>query len=134
MRRMPIAILLVIATLVLASGVRAQNPAKPYDPKAAFIETDKNGDGQIDIEEFHERLVDVFYSVDRNKDGFLSEDEFMLLPYPEGFKEADKDGDGRVSLPEFLAIRFHQFEEADTNHDGQLSLEEVIAAFEGRKK
>jgi Ca2+-binding EF-hand superfamily protein len=134
MRRMPVAILAVTATLVLVSGAPAQDKGKPYDPRAAFAETDKNRDGQIDLEEFHARLVEVFFAADRNKDGFLSVEEFMQLPYPEGFKDADKNGDGRLSLPEFVSVRFRQFEDADTNHDGQLSLEEVVAAFEGRKE
>jgi len=134
---MPIAILLVSALLVLVGGTPAHSqatPRTPYDPKAVFAEADKNGDGQIDIGELHDRLVEVFYNTDTNKDGFLSVEEFNRLPYPEGFKVADRDGDGRISLKEFVEIRFHQFEAADTNHDGQLSLEEVIIVYEGRKK
>jgi Ca2+-binding EF-hand superfamily protein len=134
MRQMPRALLFVTVMLVLASGAHAQDKGKPYDPRAAFAETDKNRDGQVDLEEFHARLVDVFYMADRNKDGFLSVEEFKQLPYPEGFKDADKNGDGRLSLPEFVSIRFRQFEDADTNHDGQLSLEEVVAVFERNKK
>ena len=133
MRHMPIALLLVTAVFVLTSGARAQDKGKPYDPRAAFAETDRNHDGEIDLEEFHARLVDVFYITDRNKDGFLSADEFIQLPYPEGFKDADKNGDGRVSLPEFVRIRFRQFEDADSDHDGQLSLAEVLVVFEGTK-
>ena len=138
MRPRPIATLLLIAMLVLASGPPARSQvtprATPYDAKAAFAETDKNGDGQIDVGEFHDRLVEVFYSADTNKDGFLSVEEFNRIPYPEGFKEADENGDGKISLKEFVHVRFRQFEDADTNHDGELSLDEVIVVFEGRKK
>ena len=31
-------------------------------------------------------------------------------------------------------VRFHDYDVADTDHDGVLSLDEVIAAFEGRKR
>jgi Ca2+-binding EF-hand superfamily protein len=134
MCRMPRVVLLVTALLVIADGAQAQDKGTPYDPRAAFAEADKTHDGQIDLEEFHARLVEVFFAADRNKDGFLSIEEFAQLPYPEGFKDADKNGDGRVSLPEFIRIRFHQFEHADTNDDGQLSLEEVVVVFEGKQK
>jgi hypothetical protein len=134
MRLIRMSMLVAGAALVFASGARAQGQGKPYDPRAAFAEADKNGDGQIDIGEFHDRLVEVFYSADTNKDGFLSVEEYERLPFSGEFKEADANGDGRISLPEFVAIRFRQFEEADTNHDFQLSLEEVITAYEGRKK
>jgi hypothetical protein len=126
--------LLSSTTLVLTSGAWAADQGKPYDPRAAFAETDTNKDGQIDIEELHVRLVEVFYNADTNKDGFLSIDEYERLPFSGSFKDADTNGDGRVSLPEFVAIRFRQFEEADTNHDFQLSLDEVVTAYEGRKR
>ncbi len=129
-----ISILVIGTTLMFAGASRAQTPGKPYDPRAAFAEADTNGDGQIDIGEFHDRLVEVFYSADTNRDGFLSIEEYNQLPFSGDFKEADTNGDGRISLSEFVAIRFHQFEEADTNHDLQLSLDEVVIAYEGRKK
>jgi Ca2+-binding EF-hand superfamily protein len=129
--RIPLALL--GAGLLCVNGVWAQTP-KPYDPRASFAETDTNKDGQIDIEEFHVRLVEVFYNADTNKDGFLSIDEYERLPFSGAFKDADTNGDGRLSLPEFVAIRFRQFEEADTNHDYQLSVEEVVTAYEGRKQ
>ena len=127
------AFLVAGANLMLTSGAWAQGQAKPYDPRAAFAETDTNKDGAIDIEEFHVRLVEIFYSADTNKDGFLSIDEYERLPFSGAFKDADANGDGRISLPEFVSIRFRQFEEADTNHDFQLSLDEVVTAYEGRK-
>jgi len=130
--RPAVASFLIAATMVLPSGTPAW--AQGYDPRAAFAQTDTNKDGQIDVEEFHARLVEVFFNADTNKDGFLSVEEYERLPFSGGFKEADTNGDGRVSLPEFVAIRFHQFEEADKNHDEQLSLDEVLNAYEGGKK
>ena len=133
MRVVRAAFFLASATLMLTRTTWADSPAKPYDPRAAFAETDTNKDGAIDIEEFHVRLVEVFYAADTNKDGYLSSDEYERLPFSGSFKDADSNGDGRVSLPEFVSIRFRQFEDADSNHDTQLSVEEVVTAYEGRK-
>lgn len=127
-------LLLASASLMLARATRAENQETPYDPRAAFAESDTNKDGAIDIEEFHVRLVEIFYNADTNRDGSLSVDEYGRLPFSGAFKDADSNGDGRVSLPEFVTIRFHQFQEADTNHDTELSLDEVITAYEGRKQ
>ena len=134
MRLVLIAFVLASAHFILSGAVWAQGPAKPYDPRAAFAEVDTNRDGQIDIEEFHVRLVEVFYRADTNKDGFLSVDEYGQLPFSGVFKAADTNGDGRISLPEFVTIRFRQFEDADTNHDYQLSVDEVVTAYEGGKQ
>jgi Ca2+-binding EF-hand superfamily protein len=128
------ALLLAGATLMLASVTRGESPGKPYDPRASFAQTDTNKDGVIDIEEFHVRMVEVFYNADTNKEGFLSVDEYGRMPFSGAFKDADANGDGRISLPEFVTIRFRQFEEADTNHDTQLSVDEVITAYEGIKQ
>jgi Ca2+-binding EF-hand superfamily protein len=134
MRLVPTMLVLASANFILSGAGWAQGRATPYDPRAAFAEVDTNKDGQIDIEEFHVRLVEVFYKADTNKDGFLSVDEYGRLPFSGPFKAADTTGDGRISLPEFVTIRFRQFEEADTNHDYQLSVDEVVTAYEGGKQ
>ena len=133
MRTIPVWILLA-ATVGLAGGAPAQEPPKPYDPRAAFAETDKNGDGQIDRQEFADRIIDVFYIADTNKDGFLVVEEYARLPYSGVFKAADSTGDGHLTLHEFERIRFTQFDDADTNRDGTLSVDEVVAVYEGRKQ
>jgi len=133
MHRTRIFLFLASAMFALNSGAWAAEPAKAFDVRAAFAETDKNGDGQIDHEEFYERLVDVFFTADSNKDGFLNPEEYGQLPFSGAFRDADANGDGRISLPEFVRIRFRQFEGADTSHEGQLSLDEVLATYEEGK-
>jgi len=123
----------VIAGFALVvSPARAGDQANKYDPRAAFAEADTNHDGAIDHEEFHERIVEVFYGADANKDGFLDARELKQLAFPEDFTADDKDHDGRVSMREFLRVRFLDFTSADTD-DGVLSLDEVIVAYEGKK-
>ena len=118
--------------VVGAFAARAQE-APTYDVKKAFAETDKNGDGSIEIDEFHERLVDIFFLGDVDKDGFLSEEEFVkVVVIKEDFAKVDKDGDGKVSKREFVSARLPVFIAMDTDKDGSLSLAEVEAAFAGR--
>ena len=127
--------LIVTAALILAgAAARADDTAKKYDPRAAFAEADTNHDGAVDHQEFQERITEVFYSADRNKDGFLDAEELKQLTFPDDFKADDKDRDGRVSMREFLRVRFHDYDVADTDHDGVLSLDEVIAAYEGKRR
>ena len=125
-----------LATMLPSTGTSADAPAsdaKRYDPRAAFAEADQNHDGAIDHEEFHERIVEVFFSADRNKDGYLDVTEMKVLLFPDAFTVDDKDADGRVSMREFLRVRFQDFIKSDRNDDGVLSVEEVTAAFEGRR-
>jgi Ca2+-binding EF-hand superfamily protein len=131
----------VTGTLLVAAGIallgalaRADDGARKYDPRAAFAETDSNQDGEVDRGEFHARIVEIFYSADANKDGFLDPTELKRLAFPEDFTENDKDRDGRVAMREFLRVRFHDFDVADTNDDGVLSLDEVVSAYEGKKR
>lgn len=124
-----------LATLfVLAAFPAFADEAKPPgDPRAAFAETDENGDGRIDREEFHHRMVEIFFHGDRDKDGYMTTTELAAaVEFPKDFEHADRDGDGRISLYEFIQVRFATFDEVDTNHDGVLSLEEVVEAYQVR--
>jgi Ca2+-binding EF-hand superfamily protein len=127
-------LLLAVTVAGVAVVARADERQKPNIAKAAFEETDTNKDGEIDLCEFHERIVEVFYNADTNKDGFLSPEEYSRLPFSGDFKDADLHGNGRISLHDFVAVRYRQFVKADRNQDGALSLDEVVAAYEGRKK
>lgn len=122
---------IVAAGLALAGTcVRAEERAKTYDPRAAFAESDTNRDGVVDHGEFHARIVEVFFSADGDKDGFLDAIELKRLVFPEDFTANDKDRDGRVAMREFLRVRLGDYEAADKNDDGVLSIDEVIAVYE----
>lgn len=121
------------ALLLSVVSARAQQPA--YDPHKAFQEGDSNHDGSIELGEFHERLVNVFYMGDRNKDGKLSKDEYdAVVVIREEYGDVDRDGDGMISQTEFIRVRLPLFKESDTNDDGKLSEEEITAAYEARKQ
>ena len=116
-----------------ASPALAEEAVAPHDPKAAFTETDTNADGRIDRQEFHERVVEIFYHGDRDKDGYLTKDELIAaVVFEEDFVGSDRNSDGKLSLYEFIDIRFDTFDEVDEDHDGVLSVEEVVDAYEAR--
>jgi Ca2+-binding EF-hand superfamily protein len=116
---------LALVSLLLAGSAMAQ-PAAPTseDVNRAFQETDRNGDGKIDREEFHRRTVEVFYFLDVNRDGHLVVGEIAVIP-AELFRGADRDGDGKLSLQEYLNARFKDFEAMDADRDGVVTKEEL---------
>lgn len=122
-----------LAALVLfAASAHAQ---QAYDPHKAFKETDKNKDGAIQMSEFQERITDVFFIGDTNKDGKLSREEHdAVVVIREDFAVVDKNGDGFESESEFISARIPLFQQTDTNKDGTLSDPEVTAAYEANKK
>jgi Ca2+-binding EF-hand superfamily protein len=118
---------------IVALPAFAEEPAKAHDPQAAFAETDENGDGRVDREEFHHRMVEIFFHGDRDKDGHMTPTELAgAVEFPKDFDGADRNADGRISLYEFIQVRFATFDEVDTDRDGLLSVQEVISAFEVR--
>jgi len=125
--------LVAFSLLVLGAPTARADEAPPYDVKAAFDQTDQNHDGAIEIDEYYDRLVDIFFLGDVDKDGFLTEDEFVkVVVIKEDFAQVDKSGEGKLSRREFVSARLPNFIAIDTDKDGSLSLVEVTAALEGR--
>lgn len=119
--------------LAVAAFVARAADAPAYDVKAAFDQTDQNHDGAIEIDEYYDRLVDIFFLGDANKDGFLTEEEFVaVVVIKEDFTKVDKSGEGKLSRQEFVSARLPHFIEIDTDKNGSLSLSEVETALAGR--
>jgi len=116
------------ALLAPASGWSDEIPP-PHDPRAAHAATDRNHDGEINREEFEQRIIQIFYFADVDKDGYVTIGQLMVFDEALLFETADIDGDSRLSLSEFLAARFENFREADTDGSDSLSVEEVVEAF-----
>lgn len=113
-----------LAVGLLAGSAPAQTPAPAPTHQERFRAADKNGDGKIDREEFHQRTIEIFYFLDIGRRGYLVREQ-VTQTTDERFKAADANGDGRITLEEFLRARHKDFEAADTNQDGVLTFEEI---------
>jgi hypothetical protein len=118
----------MLALLAPASGWTDEIPP-PHDPRAAHAATDLNHNGEINREEFEQRMIHVFYFADVDKDGFVTFGQLMVFDEALLFETADADRDSRLSLSEFQVVRFENFREADTDGSDSLSVEEVVEAF-----
>ena len=109
--------------VVAALSPSAQAPA-PSNLGQIFKDSDRNGDGRLDREEFYRVIVEAFFFRDRIKDGYLVISELTELN-AETFRGADRDGDGRLSLDEYVNALFKDFDAADRDKDGVLTYEEI---------
>ena len=92
---------------------------------ACLTAADANDDGQVDREEFHHRMVEVFFFSDQDRNGYLVVVEYERTPIG-SFSDLDRDGDGRITLYEFCEGGFIRSDQDDSDENGLLSLEEVV--------
>ncbi len=112
--------------LFLCSALILGQAALAAGDRSAFDETDRDGDGTIDHEEYRLRMVETFYFLDENGDGYLVIKEIPGISEKD-IADADENGDRRFDMNEFLVIRFLGFTAADRNNDGALDRGEVDA-------
>jgi Ca2+-binding EF-hand superfamily protein len=105
-----LALLLVILTAVPA-----------FSDSDVFSRIDADGNKKIDKQEYRDAAMRLFDKLDKNKDGYLDQNEFKALGIRNGerlFKEWDTNKDGRISRDEFVKGSMRQFMILDKNHDG----------------
>jgi EF hand len=84
----------------------AQLPS-PSELRQQFQETDRNGDGKIDREEFHRRSVELFYFLDKDRKGYLVLAAIRGLS-ADDFKAANRRSDGKHTPGDALTANvFH---------------------------
>jgi Ca2+-binding EF-hand superfamily protein len=118
---------LIIALFVISAVPALGAGAPKLDPTAAMGLADRNGDRKIDREEYNQRMTEVFYFADVDKDGNLTFGELAAAEPVDlqAFQNADTDGNGKLTLGEFLYAVHIDFYTADTNKDGFIDMQEL---------
>ena len=121
-----IALWLFIVTVMIAAAAYGAEIDR-MDANATMALSDKNQDGRLDREEYHQRMTEVFFFLDTNKDGSLTFDEIKVVGNvdPERFKAIDRDGNQMLSLHEYLYALHNDFDDADRDKDGTLDVQEL---------
>jgi Ca2+-binding EF-hand superfamily protein len=104
---------------------------------------DANHDGMVSRDEWKAWQERVFDAMDKNKDGFLTSDEFFqtaddnVIPFAtqaysrglrtkEMFAKIDANGDGKVSKQEFVDYQMKVFDTMDKQKKQQLGVADFI--------
>jgi Ca2+-binding EF-hand superfamily protein len=114
--------LAIFAPAVLRPASASAQTGPPL--KERFVGVDKNRDGKMDREEFHQAVVESFYFRDKDRNGYLVIAELSEAS-PDAFKAANRKGDGRLTLQEFVNALFIDYDRADTDKDGSLTFAEI---------
>lgn len=128
----------VITALVLSAATCPALAQQAQDPiqhlLASFDRVDADGDGAISRAEYRSVQAARWPQIDRNGDGYLTEDDFPRAAARRARMQLaeiaylDTDGDGRISQNEFVDGQPPLFRRADQNGDGALTRSEVQAA------
>lgn len=141
------ATLIGLALAAAPLAVLADDPKMVHDEpgmnEAALIRHfDKDDDGRVSRQEAIDAAVaradKRFDQLDKNKDGYLTQDELnaaresrrgeMQQRAGDRWKAADKDGDGALSRSEAEAgmpMLYRRFDQLDANKDGKITRDEM---------
>lgn len=123
--------LLFAALTVAAFPAPAQSTSPMQRAKSSFDRIDANGDGVVTRAEFRTTQAARWPQIDRNRDGYLTLDDFprnaaqRASAQLAGIADLDADKDGRISQAEFLDGSAAAFEQVDQNADQILTRSEV---------
>lgn len=129
----------MITRLFLTTGILlAALPAAAQSPPLQLQQLDADGDGTVSRREFEIARAADFRRLDRDRDGALTEAEFLgdqeagpaRNRRAERYAEIDADGDGLVREDEYFAFGRRQFTAFDANGDGRVTPAEFRAASE----
>lgn len=134
----PFNLLVAILALVLWSGVDndAVQAQTPKNNRALFAQIDADNNQKISMDEFTIHFFKVsFHYLDKNGDGQISKQEWLLIETQEGsramFQGLDSDQNGFVTIQEFSSpqtkrqIVKNLFRTLDKNGDSKLEQEEL---------
>jgi len=130
----------VISGVSLAAAAHAmQEPQQQPGPRCGMEQVDKNGDGEITLEEIEAARAERFKAADTDGSGGLSREEIEAArqhrremrrqcdPRQMRFNRLDADGDGKITREENAAAANARFDRMDANGDGVLTIDEMPA-------
>lgn len=116
------------AFAALAVGAALAAPAAARDrpdPMEMLAKSDANGDGRVTRAEFISARRDRFARMDRNDDGYVSDDDLPRMVRKRAGDKVDRaidaldsNRDGRLSPAEFVDGPTRLFDLGDANGDG----------------
>jgi Ca2+-binding EF-hand superfamily protein len=124
----------------LLASCATTTPSTTRSPEQRFQRADKNGDGSVSRAEATQQIItDAFALYDSNRDGFVSEEEFVASGGTStNFHKINKSGNGKITLQEAQASRevfdvfVVSFDEADANKDGKVTWQEYQSHLTAR--
>jgi Ca2+-binding EF-hand superfamily protein len=130
-------VLVLAASVVLSgcggnTGPLASASATDLAFVAAEATWDLNRDGNVTCNEWKQYAASLFKDADRDRDGFLSSQEFQAMSRKDrlfetvGFAYFDADGNGRVSLTELADKPNPAFVLLDRNGDCVIASDEHV--------
>lgn len=140
MRRVPILIAALLAGAALTGSASAR---ERLDPMEMLEKSDANRDGAISRAEFIDARRARFAKMDRNRDGYFSDDDLPRMVRKRAGEKVDRvvqaldsNRDGRLSRVEFVDGPTRLFDLGDADRNGLIDryeLDRLRARAEARR-